>query len=115
MLRDLKKNGFASIVEIIVTAIVFVIAAAGILSTMVMFRPQGQEASKKMEAAYIGKGIIDDLRQQVSAEDWFNAGSPLEVGTTSFMVDNYNVTYTITDPVVGDYRKLEMNVTWPDP
>ena len=115
MLRDLKDKGIASIVEIIVTSIVFVIAAAGIMSTVAMFRPQGKEASLKIEAAYVGKGIIDELRQQVNAEDWYDASSSLAVGTyPPITVGVHTVVYTITEPTSG-LRKLTMNITYPDP
>jgi len=113
MLRNLKNQGFASIVEIVVTTIVFVIAAAGILSTMIMFRPQGKEASLKIEAAYIGRGIIDDLRQQVNAEDWNSPGSSLEPGDYTVTIGDYTVDYTIGAGT--DLRRLTMNITFPDP
>ena len=115
MLRDLKNQGFASIVEIVVTTIVFVIAAAGILSTMIMFRPLGKEASLKVEAAYIGRGIIDDLRQQVNAEDWNDPGSSLAPGTYTTTIGIYTIDYEITDEPNLGYRKLTMNITYPDP
>ena len=70
MLRNLKKErmeGFASIVEVAVTAVIFILATAGILSTVSMLKPHGRESTKKIEAAYIGKGIIDQLRKEVHA------------------------------------------------
>lgn len=113
MLRDLKDKGFASIVEIIVTTVVFVIAAAGILATVVMFRPQGKESSLKIEAAYIGAGIIDDLRRDVNAEEWNDVGSNLAVGNYSVTSGIYTINYTITQPTLG-LRHLAMNITFPD-
>ena len=113
MLRDLKDKGIASIVEIIVTSVVFVIAAAGILTTVAMFRPHGKEASQKIEAAYIGKGMIDDLRQQINAEDWNDPGSNLAVDSYTVTIGNYTLDYEITQPAEG-YRYLTMNVTFPD-
>ena len=105
----------ASIVEIIVTSVVFIIAAGGILSTVAMFRPQGKEAALKIEAAYIGKGIIDDLRQQVNAEQWYNLSymSGLSVGSYSNTIGIYTIDYEITQPD-SSYRKLTMNITFPD-
>lgn len=118
MLRELKNEGFASIVEVIVTSVVFVIAAFGVLSTITMFKPHSEESSRTMEAAYIGKGIIDDLRQQVSAEDWNVPGSVLwpDTYSTTIVTDpggiNYTIDYVITD--VGLARRLTMTITWPD-
>ena len=114
MLRDLKKSGFASIVEVIVTSVIFVLAAAGILTTVAMFKPHEQEASQKIEAAYIGKGIIDDLRKAVDATDWNDAGSDLAVGTYSTTVGIYTIDYEVTEPNPS-VRHLAMNITWPDP
>ena len=117
MIRGLKEKGIASIVEVIVTAVVFVIAAAGIMSTVAMFRPQGKGSSLKIEAAYIGKGIIDDLRQQVNAEDWNNPASPLaDIGGPHppIPIGDHIVVYTITDVTPG-LRRLDMTITYPDP
>ena len=114
MLRDLKDKGIASMVEVIVTSVVFVVAAAGILSTVAMFRPQGKEASLRIEAAYAGKGIIDDLRQQVNAEDWGDPGSNLAPGTYTTTIGIYTIDYEITEPTSG-LRHLTMNITFPDP
>lgn len=114
MLRNLKNKGIASIVEIIVTSVVFIIAAGGIMSTVAMFRPQGKEASLKIEAAYIGKGIIDDLRQQINAEDWYDPLGALGCGVMpSYTIGIYTIDYTITEPIPG-VRKLIMNITFPD-
>jgi len=86
MLKVLKQNGFASIVEVIVTAVVFTVAAFGILTTVSMLRPQGMESYRKLEAAYHAKlrefpahthpeefkamfpnGLPDELRQEAEA------------------------------------------------
>lgn len=116
MLRDLKNAGFASIVEVIVTAVIFVLATAGILTTVSMLRPHGAESSRKIEAAYIGKGIIDSLRTAVDQGTWNEAISNLAVGTYTLPPIvrgnvSYDVTYTITE-TTPDIRKLTMNVTW---
>ena len=118
MLRNLKKErreGFASIVEVAVTAVIFILATAGILSTVSMLKPHGRESTKKIEAAYIGKGIIDQLRKEVHATPGSLFGSNLSIGThTLTPIGDYNVTYVITAPT-SDLRQLTMNITWPDP
>ena len=108
-------EGFGSIVEIVVTSIIFVVAAAGIMSTVSMPKPQTRESSKKVEAAYIGKGIIDEIRQEVSAaEGGVFFGSKLNVGTHSVgTTEGYTVNYTVTEPI-QNVRKIDMTITWPD-
>ena len=123
MLRSLKKEGkegFASITEVVVTAVIFILATAGILSTVSMLRPLRWQSSKKIEAAYVGKGIMDDLRKEVHAtttagEELFGPNLALGVHNPPAIGD-YTVTYTV-NPVAGNpnLRKLTMDITWPDP
>ncbi len=114
MLRDLKNNGFASIVEVIVTTVVFVLATAGILSTVAMLKPEETETTQKIEAAYIAKGILDDLRKQVDAITWDDAGSNLAVGVPhEINFGDYFINYTVTEPI-ADLRYVNMTITWPD-
>ena len=116
MLRCLQKNGFASITEIIVTSVIFVLAAAGIMSTLAMLRPQGGGSRQKIVAAYLGKGILDDLRQDVDAATWNNPNSRLAPGTHNLgQINGYTVSYTITQlPAPENGRRLDMTVSWPN-
>lgn len=117
MLKGLKNQGFASVVEVIVTSVIFILAAAGILTTISMLRPQGEESARKLQAAYIGKGIIDDLRSQIDARTWNDSGGNFAVGTpyTINSIDGvYNVTYFFEDVPGLGLRKLTMNVDFPD-
>jgi len=112
MLKDLKKiSGFASIVEVIVTAIIFIVATAGILSTMSMLTPQKREASRKIEAVYVGKGVMDELRWDVDASTW-DAGD-LSLGDHTQTIGDFNVSYTVTEPTPG-LRKVAMDIVWAD-
>lgn len=113
----LKNEGFASLVEVIVTAIIFIIATAGILSTVSMLRPHGQESSNKVEAAYIGKGVLDDLRKEVNASNTGFFGSGLSTGAHqgSEIIGgdgtHYQVNYNVTDENAF-LKKVEMQITW---
>ena len=121
MLRDLRTKraaGFASIVEVIVTTVIFILATAGILSTVSMLKPHARGSTKEIEAAYVGKAVIDQLRKQVAAADggvFF--GSNLSLGTHNLPPSgpngDYTVSYTVTEPI-PNVRKLSMTITWPD-
>ncbi|MCK5082364.1 MAG: hypothetical protein KAR31_05610 [Candidatus Omnitrophica bacterium] len=117
MLRGLKKarkEGFASIVEVAVTSVIFILATAGILSTVSMLKPHGEQSLKKIEAAYIGKGIIDELRQEVHASAGGLFGGNLALGVHNMTtVGDYTVSYIVTEPI-PNLRRLTMNITWPD-
>ncbi|OGX37482.1 MAG: hypothetical protein A3C36_06325 [Omnitrophica WOR_2 bacterium RIFCSPHIGHO2_02_FULL_52_10] len=116
MPHGLQKKGFASITEVIVASIIFVLAAAGILSTLSMLRPQGSGSTQKIEAAYLGKGIMDDLRKDVDAATWNNPNSRLAAGVHNLGQSNgYTVSYTVTQlPPPSNARRLDMTITWPD-
>ena len=115
MFKQLKNKGFASVVEVIVTSVIFVLAAAGILTTVSMLRPQGEESGKKLEAAYIGKGIIDDLRGQIEQGTWTDDPGPFAVNTLYVnTIGIYNVVYFLEDVPGMELRKMSMNITFPD-
>ena len=117
MLRSLKterEEGFASIVEVVITAVIFIIATAGIVSTVSMLRPHGRQSSQRIEAAYIGKDIIDQLRTEVRASDDGEFFGP-NLSTTEThnlgQIGDYTVSYTVTEPI-PNLRHLTMNITW---
>jgi hypothetical protein len=118
MLHGLKRKnqeGFASVVEVIVTAVIFVLATVGIMSTISALKPQARESTRKIEAAYVGKGILDKLRKEVSAAPggvFYNTNLDLGTHTVNSLGD-YNVSYTVTEPI-ANVRKVEMTINWPD-
>ena len=97
-------------VEIIVTAIIFVTAAVGILATTSTLRPQGRESVRRLEAAYLAKKIIEEQRSLVDAATW-DSGA-LIPGTYTNTIDGYTVDWTITDVPVLNVRRLDMTVSW---
>lgn len=100
--------------EVIVTAVIFTIAAAGVFTVLATFRSQGTQSTRRLEAAYVGKSVIENLRSSVSAENWDDPASPLSLGTHQETVNNFEIIYTLTDiPGLG-VRRLTLNVTYPD-
>ncbi len=119
--RQVKK-GFASIVEMIVTAVIFAIAAIGIFSTISMLRAQSpvSDSGGRLGAAYTGKRILEDLRGRVDAGEWMANLGPLATGTLhTNTIGGYTVNWYLVD-VPGDFppgmapRRLVMNVYYPD-
>ncbi|MBI5149668.1 MAG: hypothetical protein HZA28_02715 [Candidatus Omnitrophica bacterium] len=121
MLRTLQKNGFASILEVIITSIIFMLAAFGILTTVSMLRPAGQESFREVEAAYQAKNMMDYLRDQIDAATWGDNTGPLATDVMhSQTIGDYTVNWYVTEVNPADYpaglapRKLSMNVYYPD-
>lgn len=121
MMRLVKKEAFASIVEVIVTAVIFTLAAFGILTTVSMLRPHDLESYREVEAAYHAKNMMDYLRGQVEGAAWQANTGPLATGAVhTQVVGDYTVNWELTEVNPGDYppglapRKLTMTVSYPD-
>ncbi|MBF0531808.1 MAG: hypothetical protein HQL23_01790 [Candidatus Omnitrophica bacterium] len=72
-----KNSGFASLLEVVVTSVLVVIAAAGILTTISFTRPVAGDAAKRLEAVYAGRKILQRLNDDVNASTWGKAGNQL--------------------------------------
>lgn len=114
MLKIRTKKGFASLVEVIVTSVIFVLAAFGIFTTMTMLRPHTTESSRKLEATYVGKQMVEELEGKVDARMWNNSTSPIYPGAHNTYINgmyaNYLVSWDIAD--LGGVRSLNMSISW---
>ena len=111
MLRIKHNQGFASLAEVLVTAVIFTLAAVGIFTTIAMLQPQGMDSQQRLQAAYIGQSVIEQLRGYVDARVWDNAQSPLAVNIVhSQVVGNYTVNWYLQDVPNLGVRQITMNV-----
>lgn len=112
MLKSLKqKKGFASFVEIVITSVIFVVAALGILASISLLRSHGTNSSQRLEASYLAKQMIDQLRANVDARIWDNTDSglvPLQRYSTS--VGEYTINWYLTNVENLPIRELFLNV-----
>jgi hypothetical protein len=109
-----NRGGMASVTEVVIASIIFAIAAAGILATVSFLKPQSTTSAKRLEAAYIGKSILEELRQNVDLDAWDTAGGDLDPAVAhSITIGDYTVDWTVTD-VFGDntLRKVDMTITY---
>ena len=122
MLKLLKNEGFASIVEVIVASVIFVITALGAFSSIAMMRSQGGGSTEALEAVYAGKFVMDDLRAQVYGNLWAGGvlsptGNPYTQSVT-VGAKTYTVTYNMVDVPGHNYgaysllRRMDMQVTY---
>jgi len=119
MLKVLRQQAFASIIEVIVTAVIFLIAAVGIMTTLSMLRPHGMESYKKLEAVYIAKNFIDTLRGEVQANSWIDNTGNLATGVLhSEVVGGYTINWILVEPPGFPAgmapRQMFMNIQYPD-
>ena len=121
MIRIVKKKAFASVLEVIVTAVIFMLAAFGIMTTVSMLRPHNLEVSREIAASYHAKNMMDYLRGQVDAVAWEANTGPLATEVAhSDTIGDYTINWSLTEVNPADYpaglapRKLSMNVYYPD-
>jgi len=115
MTKTLNKMGFASILEVIVSSIIFMIAAVGFFSSVSMLRPQATDSTKKLLALHTAKQVVDDLRAQVYGNMWTNAGSPLRPGVLhQRTIGAYTINYILTDVPGMPLRQMVLNIQYPD-
>ena len=118
MFRTLKKQktGF-TLLEVIISAIIFTITAAGLLTAISMTRRPAQDSSAKVQAMFHLKELLDSLSSQVSANTWNVASSNLYPGNYTFSEGVYNITYEVTlenpsDP--NSPRRVNATIAYPD-
>ncbi len=130
----LRDTGF-TITEVIVSAVIFSLAAAGIFATVSSLNQAGGESSQEISAAYIGKQVLEDLRKEIDAATWNTGALGLTADGTcpgaaalnhilsdipAYAADTITVgsiTYTPAylvecDPDGTSAKRVTMTVTW---
>ena len=69
MLIIKNKNAF-SLVEIVVASVIFTIAAVGLFSVFSMTRGSSDKAERRLQAAYAGKQLLEELYAKVDRQIW---------------------------------------------
>ena len=115
MKRLLNNNGFASILEVIVSSIIFMTAAVGFFTSVSMMRPQSNDSTKKLAALYAGRSVAEELRGEVYGNLWNHSSSNLRPGVLhTRSVGIYTINYILTDDPNLSMRRLDMNIYYPD-
>mgnify|MGYP001560205604 CR=1 FL=1 len=108
-----NNKGLASMMEILGASFVFLIAVFGVVSSISLLTPHSSSAAKRLQAAYLAKDILDELRGQITSTSWADAGSDLAVGTHERTVGDFTVTWTVADVAGGAARQITVEVTYP--
>ena len=110
-----NRSGF-SVVEVIVAAVIFGIAAAGIFATISALREPAEQSDDRVAAAYAGKEILEELRGQIDASTWNTGNISLGTHTGSKTLNvTYNYTYTVSEVDPGNPlspRKVNLDINY---
>lgn len=103
--------------EVLVASIIFLIATAGLFAAFSRSRVNTENVDKRLQAAYVGRQVLDELRAKVDQRNWGDVSSNLAVGSHSFVrstsAGDYTINYIVTEnATLGGLRKVTMTVTW---
>ncbi len=111
-----KKSAF-SLVEVIVAAVVFTLSAAAIFGALrSLAQRRVSDSSTDVRGVAYGQVFLESLRNEVYANRWGDAASPLKPGgpynmPTYAEFPGYNGTYTVVDD--SGSRKVTANINTP--
>jgi len=113
------KSGF-SLIEVIMAAVIFSIAAVGLFSTFSVQRESSDRSERRLQAAYCGRQVLEELRAKIDQRNWDSGylqegvHPPLLSYTLAPPCDAYLVNYTVANVATGG-RKVTLNITWNEP
>lgn len=110
------QDGF-SMVEVIVATLIFAMATAGILATLSALSRPAAESVEDVQAAFIAKEIIENLRSQITADSWKDPSGAFANGSHQQTITRgertYFIVYNVTDDAAGTGAKeVIVNVAW---
>ena len=103
-------------VEVVVAAVLFAVASAGIFAT-ISYTSRTVQSSSRVQAATLAKKVLDQLNTQVDASTWDTAGNLLTVGNYGPIADaNFpgcTINYTASPDAATGARKVLITVVCP--
>lgn len=117
MFKDLKNSKQAfTMTEVVVAAIIFVLAAAGIFATASNLRRPAQESSYDVTAAMIGKEVLANLWRSIGPGVWNAVFDPdVNPHVMSNVTINgiiYAPSYNVYVDPLSNARRVEVTVEW---
>ena len=121
MRNNNEDKGF-SLIEVIMAALIFAIATGGLFSTFRVQREYSNKSERKLQAAYCGRQVLEELRSKIDQRNW-DSGN-LQEGTRTYTFASapcsaFTAAYTVTNVVINSVttggRKVTLNVNWNEP
>ena len=132
MFNKKNRNGF-TLAEVMISAVIFTISVAGLFSVLSATRNTSDATERQVQAAHLGRQLLEGLRAKVDQRSWpqatwyLNCNGVLNNWPTTFpndypdnpFVQNYilqdtDVMYTCT-PQGNGSRLVTLEITWNEP
>ncbi len=110
-----------SLLEVILSVVVFTLAAAGFFAVLTSARQPVASTDKGLRAAQVGRQVLEDLRKDLGEDTWmqdkYNPGlNPHESSYTDPATGAvFNITYNVEQSIAGDPlspKKIRLKVKW---
>lgn len=115
---SLAKNIGFTMVEIVVSILIFALSIAGLLSAISSLNRPAVESFEEVQAAYIGKQLFEEFKQGIDASTWNQPNSilnptaaPVQTQITRQGIV-FTTSYTITDDVTVGGRWMDLTIRW---
>ncbi len=105
-----QEKGF-SLIEIIAAILIFSIASVGLFSTFAAQRESTERSERRLQAAYLGRQVLEELRAKIDAMSW-DSGD-LSEGVHLYPTNSalFNVSYTVINAAAGG-RKVTLTINY---
>jgi len=110
-----NHRGF-TMVEIVVAAMVFALSIAGLLAAVSSLNRPAVESFEEVQAAYVAKQVLEDLKLHIDARTWNEETSKLKPGETfTETITRHGIDFTaswiVTEDAAGG-RWVDVTVSW---
>jgi len=111
-----KQTGF-TMVEIMVSILIFSLSIAGLLSAISSLNRPAVESFEEVQATYIGKQILEQLKHGIDAATWNEEDATLAITTVPITASiphqgiNFDTSYTIEADTFGG-RWVTLTINW---
>jgi len=120
MFKIQRKDGFASFLEVVISAMIFMIAGFGIFTAISTLTPQTQDSNTRLQATLLAKNMLDTIYSDIDASDWNDCDGvlpdgPLCPGTSTQTIGSYNITKIVEDlGAPTNLRKVTLTIDYPE-
>ena len=119
ILEKVKQEKGFTVVEVVVATLIFAIAATGLFAMVAGLQKQGVESSSgDVNAALVGKRVLENLRTSVDASTWNTVGGPFDPATNPHILPavtvagiSYTPSYDVVSQPDGG-RKVTLHMNW---
>ena len=127
---SIKKNTHSfTLVEVLVAAVIFSIAVAGLFSVFSITRQTSDASERELQAAYLGRQLLEELRAKVDQRNWdptapdtwylvCDGGTYDWPGIPANPLSGFDAGATVRytcDNLATGARKVTLQITWNEP